>query len=209
MKLFILGATGGVGQQILVQALEAGHEVTAFVRNPDKMLLRHDRLRVVAGDVTDAGAILANAMRGQDAVISALGRGVSLKSERLIQRSVPPILAAMKTAGVRRLIFTSAIGVGITLRDAPLFSRLMIRLLLRDIYADKIIGEAPIHRSGLDWTLVQPAQLTDGPLTRTYRSGERLALRGMPKISRADTAHFILNHLDSGASTGKIILLAY
>ena len=209
MKLFILGATGGVGQQILVQALEAGHEVTAFVRNPDKMLLRHDRLGVVAGDVTDAGAILADAMRGQDAVISALGRGMSLKSERLIQRSVPPILAAMKTAGVRRLIFTSAIGVGITLRDAPQFSRLMIRLLLRDIYADKIIGEAPIHRSGLDWTLVQPAQLNDGPLTRTYRSGERLHLRGMPNISRADTAHFILNHLDSGASTGKIILLAY
>ena len=209
MKLCILGATGGVGRQVLTQALEAGHEITALVRNPDKMLLRHDRLHVVAGDVTDAGATLADAMRGQDVVISALGRGMSLKSERLIQRSVPPILTAMKTVGVGRLIFTSAIGVGITLRDAPLFSRTMIRLLLREIYADKIIGEAPIHRSGLDWTLVQPAQLTDGPLTRTYRSGERLALRGMPTISRADTAHFILNHLDSGADSGKIILLAY
>jgi putative NADH-flavin reductase len=163
---------------------------------------------VLAGSVTDAGSALAHAVRGQDAVISALGRGLSLKSDRLIQRSVPAILSAMQTNGVRRLIFTSAIGVGATIRDAPLFSRIMIRLLLSDIYADKAAGEELIRRSDLDWTIVQPAQLTNGPLTRTYRAGERLDLRGIPKIARADAAHFILRQLDDTAYVGKVALIA-
>ena len=209
MKLLVLGATGGVGQQIVAQALEAGHEVTAFVRSPDKMLAKHDRLHVMAGSVADGGPALVDAVRGHDAVISALGRGQSLKSMGFIQRSVPPIVSAMQTAGISRLIFTSAIGVGITIRDAPLLSRLVIRFLLSDIYADKIAGEEPIHRSGLDWTLVQPAQLTDGPLTRVYRAGERLTMRGMPKVSRADVAHFILSQLDSTAYQRRVVMLAY
>ena len=208
-KLLILGATGGTGQQLLAQALEAGHEVTVFARSPDKIQVQHDRLQVVAGTVTDDGAMLSQAVRGQDAVISALGRGMSLKSTSLIQRSIPVVLSAMQTHRVRRLIFTSAIGVGDTVRHAPLFSRIMIRLLLRDIYADKAAGEALIRCSGLDWTLVQPAQLTNGPLTRRYRVGERLELRGIPKIARADVAHFILSQLDDTAYIGKVALVGY
>ena len=209
MKLLVLGSTGGVGQQIVAQALEAGHEVTAFVRDPGKMLATHDRLRVVTGSLTGDDSGLADAMRGQDAVVSALGRGMSLKSTGLIQRTVPRILAAMQANGVRRLMFTSAIGVGVTIRDAPLLSRVVIRLLLRDIYADKIAGEAPIHLSDLDWTLVQPAQLTDGPLTRVYRAGERLKMRGRPTVSRADVAHFILSQLDCTVYQRRVVLLAY
>ena len=208
MTILILGATRGVGRQLLGQALEAGHGVTAFARTA-ATLPAQPRLRVVGGSVADDTALLAETMRGQDVVISALGKGMTLKSEGLIERSVPPILAAMRASGVRRLIFTSAIGVGDTLRDAPLFSRLMIRFLLKDIYADKIAGERHILRSDLDWTLVQPSQLTDGPLTGTYRAGERLALRGMPKISRADTAHFILNQLNEAAYLRKVVLISY
>jgi putative NADH-flavin reductase len=208
-KLLILGATGGTGQQLLTQALDAGHEVTALVRSPDKIPVQHDRLQLVAGSVTDDGAKLGQAVRGQDAVISALGRGMSLKSTGLIQRSVPAILSAMQTHGVRRLIFTSAIGVGDTIRQAPLFSRIMIRLLLGDIYADKAAGEELIRRSGLDWTLVQPAQLTNGPLTRTYRTGERLELRGIPRIARADVAHFLLSQLNDTAYIGRVALICY
>jgi putative NADH-flavin reductase len=208
-KLVILGATGGTGQQLLTQALEAGHQVTAFVRRPDKIPVQHERLRVVADSVTDDGSALAEAVRGQDAVISALGRGMSFKSEGLIQRSVPAILSAMQTHQIRRLIFTSAIGVGATVRDAPLFSRIMIRFLLSDIYADKAAGEELIRRSGLDWTIVQAAQLTNGPLTRRYRVGERLKLRGIPKISRADAAHCILSQLDHADYIGKVVLVGY
>lgn len=208
MKVLILGATRGVGRQVLAQALDAGHAVTAFARSADTIPAR-ERLHVVPGSVADDGTLLTETMRGQDVVVSALGRGLKLKSDNIIQRTVPPILAAMHAHGVRRLIFTSAIGVGDTIRDAPLFSRMMIRFVLNDIYADKIAGEKHILRSDLDWTLVQPAQLTDGPLTRTYRAGEHLAMRGMPKISRADTAHFIISQLDATAFVRKVVLIAY
>jgi putative NADH-flavin reductase len=211
VKLLILGATGGTGQHLVTQALDGGHEVTAFARSAARMSVQHPRLHVVTGSVTENGAALADAVRGQDAVISAIGRGMSLKSENLIQRSVPPILSAMSAARVRRLIFTSAIGVGHSVGEAPLplFSRIMMRFLLSDLYADKAAGEALIRRSDLDWTLVQPSQLTNGPLTQKYRAGERLALRGMPKISRADVAHFILSHLDDGAYVRKVVSISY
>ena len=88
-------------------------------------------------------------MRGQDAVVSALGRGLSFKSEHLIQRSVPPILSAMQSQGIQRLVFTSAIGVGETVHHVPLFPRLMARFPLRNIYADKAIGDDLIRRSAL------------------------------------------------------------
>lgn len=208
-RLLILGATGGTGQQVLVQALEAGHEVTAFARSAATIPVQHALLRRVTGSVTDEGSALADAVRGQDAVISALGRGMSFKSAGLIQRCVPPILAAMQHHGVRRLIFTSAIGVGDTIRDVPLFPRIIFRSLLSDIYADKAVGEDLIRRSDLDWTIVQPSQLTNGPLTRKYRVGEHLQLRGIPNISRADAAHFILTQLDDAAYIGKVALASY
>ena len=84
-----------------------------------------------------------------------------------------------------------------------------MRFLLKDIYADKIAGEALIRRSDLDWTLVQPPQLTNGPLTRKYRVGEHLELRGIPRISRADVAHFILSQLDDTTYVRKAALIAH
>jgi putative NADH-flavin reductase len=208
-KLLIIGATGPTGQQLLTQALEAGYYLTAFARTADTIGLRHERLRLVAASVTEDSAALGESVRGQDVVISALGRGQSFKSEKLIQRSVPPILSAMQTFGVRRLIFMSALGVGETMRDAPLVSRIFARLLLGDIYADKEIGEALICKSDLEWTLVKPPLLTNGPLTRTYRAGERLHLRGMPKMSRADVAHFILRQVDNPEYVRKSVLIAH
>jgi putative NADH-flavin reductase len=207
VKLLVLGATGGTGQQIVAQALEAGHDVTVFARNPSK-LPHHPRLTGVTGDTTAGSAPMTAAMRGHDAVISAIGRGKTFKSDRLIERSVPGILGAMQASGVRRLMFTSALGVGDSYRDSPVLPKLFFNTLLRGIYADKLIGDDAIRRSALDWTIVQPAVLTDGPLTRTYRSGEHLPMSGMPSISRADTAHFILDRINDQATVGKTLILA-
>lgn len=209
MKLLLLGATGGTGRQLLTQALAAGHDVTAFARRGDGIPTRHERLRVVEGDILDGSARIKDAVAGQDAVISALGRGKTFRSDHLIERCVPVILAAMRVHGVQRLIFTSAIGAGETINDAPLFSRLFIRILLGDIYADKIAGEAHIRRSDIDWTLVQPSQLTDGPLTRRYRAGEHLPMSGIPTISRADAAHFMLDQVHNPAYVRRVVLLTY
>jgi putative NADH-flavin reductase len=208
-KLLVLGATGGTGRQIVSQALEAGHSVTAFVRHPDKMPLRHERLRLAAGDVPGGGPPLGDAVRGQDIVISALGRGRSFNPDRLIERSVPSIITAMQANHVRRLIVVSAMGVGDTSVDAPFVARLFARLFLRRIYADKLAGEQALKRSDLEWTIVHPTLLTDGPLTRQYRSGEHLELRGMPKISRADTADFILKQIDDRSYVRKVVIVSY
>jgi len=205
-NLLVLGATGGTGRQVVSQALDAGHLVTAFVRNPDKMTIQHERLRLAVGDVLDAGRALADAVRGQDAVISALGRGNSFKADGLMQRAVPSIISAMQTNHVRRLIFVSAMGVGDTSRDAPAIPRIFHRLLLRGIFADKRAAEDIIRRSDLDWTIVHPTGLTNGPLTGTYRSGEHLTMRGFPTISRADTAHFILRQIDGGNMRQVVIV---
>jgi putative NADH-flavin reductase len=207
VKLLVIGANGGTGRQVVTQALDAGHDVTALVRDRSKLALQHPRCTIVEGDVT--GGALPDLVRGHDAVISTIGRGMSFKADRLMERSVPAIIAAMEAGGVRRLVFISALGVGESYRDSPVMARIFFRTLLRGIYADKLVGDRMIRASGLDWTIVQPAQLNDGPLTRHYRSGERLAMSGMPAISRADTAHFILDRLNDQSSIGHTIVLAH
>lgn len=207
MRLFVVGATGGTGKQLLTQALEAGHDVTAFARDPGNIAAQHPRLRCIRGDVTDHRG-LGDTLRAHDAAISAIGRGYSFRSEQLIQRAVPVILAAAQVAGVRRLIFVSALGVGESARQAPLQARLFFGTLLRGIYADKLIGDNLIRQSDLDWTIVQPSQLNDGPLTRQYRSGERLEFGGRPAISRADVAHYILSIVADAAALRKTLVVS-
>jgi putative NADH-flavin reductase len=208
-KLLVLGATGGTGQHVVAQALEQGHEVTAFVRDPAKLQTRHERLHVTVGAMDENGGALEQTMKGQDALISVLGRGQALKSDHLIERSVPRMLAAMQSAGIVRLVFTSAIGVGDAFSEAPLFSKVVIRVLLKDIYPDKLIGENLIRKSDRDWTIVQPAGLTNGPLTRRYRAGEHLIHRSFATVSRADLASFLLSQIEDRTYVRKIVRLGY
>ena len=210
MKLLVVGATGGTGRELVTQALRQGHDVTVLVRDPRKLATPASRLRVVVGSLTEGGNIVADAVRGQEVVISALGRRTSFKSDNLIARSMETLGPAMESLGVRRLIVVSALGVGESGRGAPLVPRLMYRVLLKDIFADKQAGEDLVRRSTLDWTFVYPVALTDGPRTGHYRTGERLELRGLlPRISRADVADFILAQLDSPAYRRKIAVISY
>jgi|KBSMisStaDraftv2_1062788.scaffolds.fasta_scaffold28982_2 putative NADH-flavin reductase len=208
-RILVVGATGGTGREVVLQALAAGHDVTALARTATRLPIEHPKLRTIDGALPQDAALLSNAMAGQDVVISALGRGRSLASQRLIEQSVPAVLRAMRAHGVRRLIFTSAIGVGDAVRDIPFLPALFARTLLRGLYADKIIGEGMVRESGLDWTIAQPAGLTDGIRTERYQAAERLALSGVPKISRADVAHFLLAQIEDGTNIGKTLVLAY
>ena len=208
-RVLVLGATGGTGRQVVSQAVQQGYEVTALVRSPERLDTTVERLRVVSGSVTEDGQALSAAVRGQDAVISVLGVGNSLKSSGLIARSVPAIVRAMESQGVRRLIFTSAYGVGTTRRDVPLLPRILMRLLFRDLYSDKEAGEDELRRSNLDWTLVYPVTLTDGPRSGRYRVGERLALRGFPTVSRAEVADFLLTQIEDRTYLRKGVLISY
>jgi len=162
---------------------------------------------VLRGDILGEGVDLTAIVRGQDAVVSTLGVGNSLRSRGLIGRAVPKIIRAMEEAGVSRFILTSAYGVGDTMHDVPLFPRLLMKLLLRDLYADKSAGDDALRASPLDWTIVHPVTLTDGPPTGHYRAGLRLKLAGFPRISRADVALFLLAQVEDRAYSRRDVLL--
>ena len=196
MKLFVLGATGPTGLQIVQQALTQGHAVTAFVRDPAKLPFADGNLKLVTGSLPGDGRALAEALRGHEAVISSLGLHNVLKSNGFIESSMRLLVPAMEKQGLRRLIIVSANGVGDTRRHAPLLPRIMYRLLLTDIFADKKAGEDIVRASSLDWTVAYPTLLTNGPRTGSYRAAERLELTGFPKISRADVADFVLRQLN-------------
>jgi putative NADH-flavin reductase len=193
VRVLILGSTGPTGRHLLDQALAAGHQVTALVRNALRVTVAHPRLAVAIGDATDAKA-LDHAMRGQDAVLCALGAGNSLRSE-IASRAMAALIPAMRAQALKRVIFLSSFGVGESFEQASLLQRLAYRTLLRQIFADKAKADAMLRASGLDWTLVYATLLTNGARTGTYRAGERLAMNGMARISRADVAAFMLAQL--------------
>lgn len=206
-RVLVFGATGNTGRQITAGAIARGHQVTAFVRRPERLGETDQRLAIVKGDVTTDLEVVARAIRGQEVVISSLGRGLSLRSHGLIAQSVRIVVPIMEREGVRRLIFISAFGVGDSFRDAPPFMRLMFRVMLHSIYADKAIGEETVRGSTLDWTLVQPVQLTSGPRSG-YRAGERLPIRGFLRVSRADVADFIVEQVGDPTFLRKAVVIA-
>jgi len=208
MNILVFGATGATGQQVVKQALSRGHRVTAFVRRPEA-LETADNLRIVVGDATRDKSKIAEAMSGQELVISTLGRRNSFRSDHLISRSMEAIVPSMEQAGVRRMTLMSSFGVGESLRDAPLIPGIMYRILLKEIFADKETAERQLRSSGLDWTIVYPVLLTNGPLTGRYRVGERLDLHGISKISRADVAHFILTEAENRRFAQNVAVLSY
>jgi putative NADH-flavin reductase len=194
MKILILGSTGGTGQQLVAQSLKQNYEVTALARDPSKLKVNHDRLTVIKGSVLDKN-VLANALEGKEAVLSALGVGKSLKSKDLISNAVKIIIPAMNEKNVKRLVFLSAFGVGETFTQANFIQRIIFKVFLRNIYADKSMADDLIRRSTLEWTLVYPVLMTDTPGTGKYKVGEKFEMKGMPKISRADVAEFMLRQL--------------
>jgi putative NADH-flavin reductase len=207
-KILVFGASGGTGRNIVSQALDQGHDVTAFVRVPGKVGIQHPRLREAFGDAANDAQSVMRAIPGHDVVIGALGVGKSFVPNGLIESSMRNVVTAMEAAGVRRLVWQSAFGVGGTRRDAPIVAKVFMATLLRRVYADKRAGEAYLRQRDLDWTLVCPTMLTDASGTGTYRCGERLDLHGMPTVARADVARFMLTQLDDKTYLCKEVLVS-
>lgn len=202
MKVTVFGATGRTGRWILEHLLADGHDVTAYVRNPDKIDRQHERLTVIAGDMDNAPAIAA-AVAGSEAVISALGP-VSNTPDRPLTRGMGHIGSAMQEHGVRRLIAATGAGVADPNDRPQLIGRLMgvaLRLFARHVLADSQGMVAAIRESDLDWTLARAPRLTDGesgPLKVGY------AGRGPGmQLARADFARFMVDQLTSDAWVQK------
>ncbi|KYF85762.1 hypothetical protein BE17_13375 [Sorangium cellulosum] len=210
-RLLILGSTGGTGAALVRQALEAGHEVSAFARDPAAIPVpHHERLRALRGDIMDAEQV-SRAVAGHDAVLSALGsRG--LGPTRVYSEGIANVLRAMKEHGVRRLIAVSSAGVDD--QQSALWFRFVVKPLLRNRYSDMQRMEEAVRQSDVAWTIVRPPKLTDGRLSKEYRASvEHLPLGGYffagPTISREDTAHFMITQIDSDDYVGKAVAVTY
>ena len=193
MNLVIFGATGSVGRELVRQALEQNHSVTAFVRNPAKLAQRHERLELFEGNVLDY-ACVQSAIKGQGAVLCALGAG---RKGGVRSAGTLHILRAMKAQGVRRFICQTTLGVGESWENLTFFWKyLMFGLLLRPAFADHVLQEEYIKQSHLDWTIVRPAAFTNGECTGHYQHGFEGGRKGLElKIARADVADFMLKQL--------------
>lgn len=209
MKIVVFGATGGTGREIVQQALEAGHDVTAFVRTPDKLGLAHPRLTLAVGDVMDAAAV-AQAIAGQAAVISALGP-TRPAVPGMMETAARNIVAGMQQHGVRRLISTTGAGVRDPQDQPGLMDHVMkglLTLLAGNVLKDSAANVAVICASGLDWTVVRFPRLLDGPHTGQYRVGYLGKNAGI-QLACADGADFVLKEMAGGNYLRQMPVVSY
>lgn len=201
MKLFIIGANGRTGTQLIDLGLARGHAVTAFVRSPEKIARRDPRLNIVRGNPHRVDE-LAAALPGHDVVFSALGvraRAI-FRPIVLLEETAASTVAAMAQAGVRRLVYVSAATLFPEKGLRFSFFRWLLRHQIRDVRA----AEAIVHASKLDWTLTRPPRLTGGR-EESYRSEPGALPAGGFTLSYRALAAFMLDAVERGAHVGEIV----
>lgn len=202
-RVLIVGATGGTGRQLVSQALDRGYEVTALVRNPARLKIEHPRLKIFRGDILDYDAV-EKAVHDQDAVVSALGHKRYFFPTRILSEGTKNLIRAMEAHGVRRLICETTLGIGNSAgRMGLYYTFLVIPIIVPFYFWDKTRQERIIAASKVEWVIVRPGGLTNGPKRGSYRHGSRLGnFFWTVRISRADVADFMLNQLESNTYLG-------
>ncbi len=207
MRLTVLGATGGVGRHIVTHALADGHEVTAAVRDPARLPIRHPNLSIVQADALDA-ASLKNVIEGADAVLSGMGTAQRRNPLRPASTSAQAAVEAMVATGVRRIIVVSAAPLNRSGAGQPLLMRRvfapLLWVVLEEVYTDLERMEGILRESGLDWTAVRPPRLLDTPGRGRYRQAIE-ADPGGSTIPRADVARAMLDFLTIPETIGHAI----
>ena len=215
MKVVVFGSTGGTGRAVIRVLLAAGHQVTAFARDPAN-LTAMPRLALMRGDAMDAGDV-AYAVAGHDAVVVTLGNSqTSIARAFGARRTTPPdiceagtrnVIAAMRAAAVRRLVCITAFGIGATRGRVSRIGRLLYRSILREEIADKEKQEMVVRASGLDWTLVQPPRLTSRPVTGRWRVSATGEIGAM-EIHRDDVAGCVEQLLIEDSHVGESVTVS-
>ena len=209
MRLLIVGATGGLGKELLDRALGQGHEVAVLVRDPARPGSQDEHLRVVRGDVLNP-ASMESAVREQDAVVSTLGTPSPRKPSTLLSEGTKNVVEAMERHGVRRLVCVTILGTNDSGRrhGNPFYRLFVLGFVVRPMLEDKEHQEEVIRRSNLEWTIVRPPRYTDEPRGGGYQiiadGGARVG-----KMGRADLANFMLHQLDDHSYVHKAVVVGY
>ncbi|MFI9050824.1 NAD(P)-dependent oxidoreductase [Streptomyces sp. NPDC053427] len=202
MKLTVLGASGGVGRHLVTHALADGHEVTAALRSPEKLAVRHERLTVVRTDPLDAASV-ETVVDGADAVLSGIGQGGRHDPLRPASTSARAVVEALTATGVRRLLVVSAGPLNRTGAGQPVLTHRvfgpLLWAVLKELYTDLERMEAVLRESGLDWTAVRPPRLLDKPGEGRYRHAIEAGPAG-GVIARSDVARAMLDFVDETAT---------
>ncbi|GAB2893401.1 NAD(P)-dependent oxidoreductase [Streptomyces mayteni] len=210
MRITVFGATGGTGQHLVRQALDADHHVTAVVRDPARLdVADHPSLDVVTAPTLDADAITA-ALDGQDAAVSTLGRR-SGGDPSVCADGARAIIAAMRKTDVHRLVVVTASGHVVDAGDGPVTRAVFKPLLgrfLRVNFEDFARTDDLVRASGLDWTIMRPPRLTNGR-PRPFRTDLDRNVRGGITIARTDLARAILDTLADPDTAGHTVGLGY
>lgn len=210
MKILIIGATGRTGKELVKQALERNFQVSAFVRNPAKLKIKHDNLKVFIGDVLNQDSI-KDAVKNQDAVLCVLGHKRWFYPNNILSQGTKNIIQIMEHYNVSRFICETSLGLGNSFGRMGLYYTLFtIPFILPFYYWDKSRQENIIKESSLNWTIVRPGTLNNRKRKGRYKVGEKVGnWIWTVGISRADTAEFMLNQLSDKKYTQKIVCIAW
>lgn len=211
MNILLFGATGGTGKQVLLQALEQGHIVTAIVRNPSKITIQSERLKIIQGDVLTTN--FTYEFDGQDAVICCLGVPAN-KSGTLRSKGTKRIIDAMQKANINRFICQTSLGYGDSIDvlncTSLFFKKIIVPYVLKATFKEHSLQETEIKNSNLKWTIVRPGNLTNGKKTENYKYGFTYSDPTLKvKISRADVADLLLKQVSETKTFQTIIGISY
>lgn len=210
LNILLIGANGGIGKEAVKLALEAGHRVTALVRNPANVSTIHNNLQVVQGDIRQPETF-EGYLDDKDAIISAIGENMD-KPTTLYSEGNNNLLTAMKKKGVTRAFFISASAIEIS-PVQPFLVRLATKYIVQKLfghgYADQRIMEKLIKESEINWTIMRPPRLTNKPVSGHYRFAVNCFLKNCLTISRADVAHFMIHNIMNEAIYKATVEIAY
>lgn len=207
LNVLVIGGTRGIGLEVVKLSLDRGHQVTALARRPERMPLTHERLQTLQGDITHAER-MAEVVPEFDVVVSSIGMGLTRKPVTLFSVGMKNVLQAMSKVENYRLITVTGIGAGDSRGHGGFFyDRIFLPLALKTVYEDKDRQEALVRDSAVNWTIVRPGFLTDGPAEIRYRIFTDLKDVTAGKISRSDVAQFIVAAYEQELYVGETVLL--
>lgn len=202
MNILVFGATGKTGVHVVNQLLEKQHTVTAYVRSASKITQKNPNLKVIENSMDNSSA-LAEAMKGQDAVVTCLGSG-TLKKSNTLATFGKQIHDAMNSAGVTRIVYMASSGIHQEIKGIAGF---IVTMILGNVLTDHANAVKYFMHDAYTYTIARPVQINDGPLTGTYLTSNE-GVPGSKPIARANVAHFIVDALETGNYNNKSVGLS-